>query len=93
MARYNQPRRTWCYTNEFKAKAVQPSYLDSIQIKQVAEALGIHPFMLSRWRKEYREGKMVVDKREKVACLRQEKQKLDKIKEQEAARPNFNVNA
>jgi transposase len=24
----------------------------------VAEALNIHPFMLSRWKKEYREGKL-----------------------------------
>ena len=33
------------------------SYQEGIQIQQVAEGLGIHPFMLSRWRKEYREDK------------------------------------
>ncbi|PJE79341.1 hypothetical protein CI610_01693 [invertebrate metagenome] len=33
------------------------------RIKDVAEDLDIHPFMLSRWRKEYIEGKLVADKR------------------------------
>jgi len=36
-------------------------------VKGVAEALDIHPFMLSRWRKEYREGKIVADKRKMVS--------------------------
>ena len=36
-------------------------------MKGVAEALDIHPFMLSRWRKEYREGKIVADKRKMVS--------------------------
>ena len=29
-----------------------------IEVQSVAQALGIHPFMLSRWKKEYREGKL-----------------------------------
>ena len=29
-----------------------------IEVQAVAQALGIHPFMLSRWKKEYREGKL-----------------------------------
>ncbi|GAA5215249.1 hypothetical protein GCM10025776_10980 [Corallincola platygyrae] len=28
--------------------------------------MGIHPFMLSRWRKEYREGKIMSDRRKKL---------------------------
>jgi transposase len=88
MPRYNNPRKTWQYTNEFKVKAVQLTYLDGVQIKKVAETLDIHPFMLSRWRKEYREGKIVVDKRQKVTSIKQEKKKLDKMKalEKEVAR-------
>lgn len=88
MPRYNNPRKTWRYTNEFKAKAVQLTYLDGIQIKQVAETLDIHPFMLSRWRKEYREGKIVADRRQKVTSIKKEKQELDKVKalEKEVAR-------
>jgi transposase len=37
-------------------KAVQLSQLEGVRVKDVAEALDIHPFMLSRWRKEAREG-------------------------------------
>lgn len=80
MPRYNNPRKTWQYTNEFKVKAVQLTYLDGVQIKKVAETLDIHPFMLSRWRKEYREGKIVADKRQKVTSIKKEKKKLDKVK-------------
>ncbi len=29
---------------------------DGVQVQAVAEALEIHPFMLSKWRKEAREG-------------------------------------
>ena len=88
MPKYNNPRKTWRYTNEFKAKAVQLSHLKGVQIKQVAESLDIHPFMLSRWRKEYREGKIVADKRQKVTSVKQEKKQLDKLKalEKEVAR-------
>ncbi|MBB3167084.1 transposase [Simiduia aestuariiviva] len=56
MPKYNNPRKTWQYSTEFKIRAVKMSYQPDIQIKQVAEGLGIHPFMLSRWRKEYRDG-------------------------------------
>jgi transposase-like protein len=69
MPRYNNPRRTWQYTNEFKVKAVQLSLIEGIQVKSVAEILDIHPFMLSRWRKEYREGKIVVDTRKKITAV------------------------
>ncbi len=58
MPRYTKPRKTWMYTNAFKIKAVKLTLQDGIKVKQVAEALDIHPFMLSRWRKEYRDGKI-----------------------------------
>lgn len=57
MPKYHNPRKTWRYSDEFKIKAVEMSLQGDFQIQQVAEGLGIHPFMLSRWRKEYREGK------------------------------------
>lgn len=52
------PRRTTYnrYTDHFKATAVRLSGLKGVLIKDVADALDIHPFMLSRWRKEYRDG-------------------------------------
>jgi transposase len=66
MPRYTQPRKTWQYTKDFKVKAVKLSYQEGIQVKQVAEGLDIHPFMLSRWRKEYREGKLQGDNQKRV---------------------------
>lgn len=83
MPRYNQPRKTWRYTEEFKAKAVQLSYMEGVQVQEVATALDIHPFMLSRWRKEYREGKIVADKRKKVTSLSKEKKELDRLQKLE----------
>ena len=68
MPKYNNPRRTWQhYSNKFKVNAVQLSFTVGVTIKSVAEKLDIHPFMLSRWRKEHREGIILVDKRKKVA--------------------------
>jgi transposase len=57
MPKYTQPKKTWFYPVDFKIKAVQLSLRDDVLSKDVAQALDIHPFMLSRWRKEYREGK------------------------------------
>jgi hypothetical protein len=54
MPKYNNLRRTWKYSNDFKVNAIQLSYVVGVSIKSVAEKLDIHPFMLSRWRKEYR---------------------------------------
>ena len=48
------PRTTYKYTDHFKATAVKLSELPGVAIKDVAESLHIHPFMLSRWRKEIR---------------------------------------
>jgi transposase len=56
MPRYKHPRKTWVYSTEFKIKAVKLSSDPNYKIGDVAEGLGIHPFMLSRWRKEYRDG-------------------------------------
>lgn len=83
MPRYTKPRRTWHYLNEFKVKAVQLSLLEDVQVKDVAATLDIHPFMLSRWRKEYREGKLVPDKRQKITSMAKDKKELDRIKKLE----------
>ena len=60
MAKMIGPRKIHSYGNELKATAVKLSHLPGVQVQDVAEALDIHPFMLSRWRKEYREG-LIVD--------------------------------
>jgi len=88
MPRYKNHKKTLRYTNEFKTKAVRLSLMEGVQVQEVAAVLDIHPFMLSRWRKEYREGTIVADKRSKVTSIRKEKTELDKIKklEKEVAR-------
>ena len=53
------PRTTYKYSEEFKGTAVKLSHLPGVAIKDVAESLYIHPFMLSRWRKEMREGQIM----------------------------------
>ncbi len=60
MPRIKGPRKVRQYSNEFKVTAVRLSYLPGVQVKDVAEELDIHPFMLSRWRKEVREGQLEV---------------------------------
>jgi transposase len=53
------PRTTFKYSDRFKATAVRLSQMPGVSVRDVAESLYIHPFMLSRWRKEAREGKIV----------------------------------
>jgi len=53
------PRTIARYSEHFKATAVRLSKLPGVAVQDVAESLYIHPFMLSRWRKEAREGRIV----------------------------------
>ena len=46
------------YTTDFKLTAVRLAEHPDIPTQDVALALGIHPFMLSRWKKECRDGKL-----------------------------------
>ena len=52
------PKKTRQYGVAFKRTAVLLSRRPGIEVQAVAEALDIHPFMLSRWRKEFREGRL-----------------------------------
>jgi transposase len=53
------PRKFDRYGDRFKATAVKLSSLPGVQIKDVAAALDIHPFLLSLWRKQVRDGVIV----------------------------------
>lgn len=88
MPRIKGPRKIGRYTDEFKVKAVRLTFMKGTQIQEVANALDIHPFMLSRWRKEYREGKYVADRRVKKVVDDETVSKLEKLKalEQENAK-------
>ena len=69
MAKTKGPKKTNRYPDEFKIKAVQLADHPDILAKDVAENLGVHPILLYRWRKEYREGKFKEDRRKKVSEL------------------------
>ena len=43
------------YSLDFKLKAVKLTRIPGMEVQAVAEALDIHPVMLSRWRQEARE--------------------------------------
>ena len=85
LARIKGPRRVHRYSAEFKLKAVKLSDLSGVQVKDVAEALDIHPFMLSRWRKEFREGRLHSSGRVRVSAgVRLELAQLTKLKREYA---------
>lgn len=76
------------YNYQFKHTAVSVSNHPDIQTQAVAEALNIHPFMLSRWKKELRDGVMenndksarsineLNDARKKIKALEKELKRL-----------------
>lgn len=47
------PKKGHRYSNEFKVQAIRHSLSPDFQTQDVAHALDIHPFMLSRWNKQY----------------------------------------
>ena len=55
------PQKINSYGNEFKLRAVQLSNEPGVLVKDVAQSLGIHPFMLSKWRKQVRDGVLAGD--------------------------------
>ena len=56
MGRSIGPKKVHRYSVEFKLTAVKLSGMPGVQVQTVADALDIHPFMLSRWRREARAG-------------------------------------
>ena len=76
-------RKIHRYSIEFKIQAVKLSQHPEVAVQSVAEALDIHPFMLSRWRKEFREGKIVADKRKKYGVDEKKLSEIKRIRELE----------
>jgi transposase len=60
------PRKIGRYGEQFKATAVKLSSLPGVLIQDVAQALDIHPFMLSLWRKQVRDGVIVAKSARRV---------------------------
>ena len=76
------PRTTAKYSDRFKATAVRLSELPGIEVQDVAASLYIHPFMLSRWRKEAREGRIVTKGVEIEKDVAAELKELRRVKKQ-----------
>ena len=74
------PRTTYKYSDHFKATAVRLSELRGVSVQGVAEAPYIHPFMLSRWRKQAREGQIVTKGVEVEKDVAAELKELRKLK-------------
>lgn len=81
------PRTIARYSDAFKATAVRLSRLPGVSVRDVAQSLYIHPYMLSRWRRLAREGIIVtkgVDVDPAVAAelkaLRQIKRQYEQLK-------------
>ena len=70
------------YSDSFKATAVRLSYIEGIRSKDVAESLDIHPLMLSRWRKWYREGRLMASGKE-IKLDKKEVTELQRLRELE----------
>lgn len=81
MPRATQPKKTLKYSKQFKVAAVKLSLKYGMRVKDVAHGLGIHPFMLSRWRKEYREGTLVIAGRKSVNVGKKETKQEKELSE------------
>lgn len=68
------------YGDRFKATAVELGALPGVKAKDVAKILDIHPVMLYRWKKEYREGD-IMEKQDKGVLEAEQKKELDRLKQ------------
>lgn len=71
------------YTQSFKVAAVLLANHPGIQTQDVALALDIHPFMLSRWKKEHRDGVLKGKSVENIKRMEEKVQEQKKLRELE----------
>ena len=69
MTIYRPDKPTRRFSSAYKVSAVRMTIKQGVMIKDVAASLDIHPYMLSRWRKEYFEGRLVADERKVTKTL------------------------
>jgi len=72
------------YDDRFKATAVELGQLPRVKALDIAALLEIHPVMLYRWKKEYREG-IIVKKKDKGTLESEEKSELKRLRKLEKA--------
>ena len=76
------PRTTYKYSEEFKATAVRLSNIPGAEVQDVARSLYIHPFMLSRWRKQVRDGVIVAKGKDVEKPAKAELKELRRLKKE-----------
>src|SRR5262245_60787668 len=76
------PRQIKRYDDAFKLKAVRLSSERGVLVKDVAESLNVHPFMLSRWRKQVRDGEIRGESAPSEAGAVAELQRLREVEKQ-----------
>ena len=59
MAKIKSESRVLEYSKEFKVMVVKLTHMEDVQIKKISDCMGLHPLMVSRWRKEVRDGKLL----------------------------------
>ena len=84
MGRPMGPRKVHRYSAEFKLTAVKLSGMPGVQVQTVATELDIHPFMLSRWRKEARDGVLRGRARRVEAGPQRELKRLQELEREHA---------
>ena len=70
------------YDDRFKATAVELGALPGVKALDVAKVLDIHPIMLYRWKKEYRDGD-IMKKQDKGTLETAEKSELKRLRKLE----------
>jgi len=71
VAKIRSEQRVVEYSIEFKLKVVDLTEKLSVTAVQIAEALGLHPIMVYRWRQEYREGKFVAQPTRRISMTKE----------------------
>lgn len=71
MAKILSDQRVVEYSVEFKIKVIDLTERLNVTAVQIAEALGLHPIMVYRWRQEYREGKFVAQPTRRISMTKE----------------------
>ena len=72
------------YSDHFKVTAVELGALPGVKATDIAKVLDIHPIMLYRWKKEYRDGD-IMKKQDKGTLETEEKSELKRLRKMEKA--------
>ena len=87
MAKIKSESRVLEYSKEFKVMVVKLTHLEDVPIKRISDCLGLHPLMVSRWRKEVRDGKLLSSNSRRIEMTLKKptnlKKTADKTKELE----------